>query len=48
MCGGINRLKQHIAQIKGNVSSCPKATKNDQIKCRDALLDNQNKKGEGR
>nr|KAJ0214155.1 hypothetical protein LSAT_V11C400201400 [Lactuca sativa] len=44
MDGGINRLKQHIAQIKGNVSSCPKATKNDQIKCRDALLDNRNKK----
>ena len=37
MSGGVNRLKHHIAHITGNVAPCPKATKVDQIKCRNAI-----------
>ncbi|XP_058210432.1 uncharacterized protein LOC131322890 [Rhododendron vialii] len=35
--GGINRMKKHIAQIKGEVASCTKASKEDQLKCKQAL-----------
>nr|KAJ0213313.1 hypothetical protein LSAT_V11C400196650 [Lactuca sativa] len=31
--GGIFRMKQHIAHMTGNVSSCPKSKKYDQLKC---------------
>ncbi|XP_076910441.1 uncharacterized protein LOC143568088 [Bidens hawaiensis] len=49
MSRGINRLKQHIAQIKGNVAPCSEATKEDQIRCRDSLNDNRLKrKGKAR
>jgi len=44
MSGGVNRLKQHIAQITGNVAPCPKATKDDQIKCRNAINEVKGKK----
>ena len=37
MSGGVTRMKQHIAQITGQVTSCPKATKDDQLRCRDAI-----------
>ncbi|KAI8535117.1 hypothetical protein RHMOL_Rhmol10G0150200 [Rhododendron molle] len=37
--GGINRMKKHIAQIKGEVASCTKASKEDQLKCKKALDD---------
>ena len=37
MSGGVKRLKHHIAHIMGNVAPCPKATKDDQIKCRNAI-----------
>ena len=30
-------MKQHITQIPGQVTSCPKATKDDQLRCRDAI-----------
>ncbi|GJQ92119.1 ribonuclease H-like domain-containing protein [Tanacetum coccineum] len=46
--GGVTRLKQHIAQITGQTTSCPKATKEDQLKCRNAInegkLKNQGKR----
>ena len=35
--GGITRMKQHIAHVKGNVSSCPSSTKDDQLKCRNSI-----------
>ncbi|KAK1403892.1 hypothetical protein POM88_003497 [Heracleum sosnowskyi] len=35
--GGINRLKQHIAGIRGNVKPCPKSTPLDKSKCLQAL-----------
>ncbi|KAL1827450.1 hypothetical protein ACET3Z_005862 [Daucus carota] len=35
--GGVFRLKQHVARIKGNVSSCEKSTLIDQLKCKQAL-----------
>lgn len=46
--GGVHRLKQHIAQVKGNVVSCPKATPMDKAKCMQALLDYKKKKEEKR
>lgn len=32
--GGVYRLKQHIAHIKGNVAPCGKSTPVDQVKCK--------------
>ncbi|KAK2655648.1 hypothetical protein Ddye_008700 [Dipteronia dyeriana] len=42
--GGLFRLKQHIAQIAGNVSKCPKSTSEDQVRCKQALDDARTKK----
>ncbi|CAA0810130.1 hAT transposon superfamily protein [Striga hermonthica] len=44
MSGGIRRLKEHIGQISGNVTSCKKATKEDQAKCRNAINESKAKK----
>lgn len=35
--GGVFRLKQHIARVKGNVAPCGKSTPVDQAKCKQAL-----------
>lgn len=35
--GGGTRLKQHISQIIGQTTSCPKDTKEDQLKYRNAI-----------
>lgn len=35
--GGINRLKHHIAGIKGNVKACPRSTPLDKERCKKAL-----------
>lgn len=37
LTGGVFRLKQHVAHIKGNVVSCDKSTPIDQKKCKRAL-----------
>ncbi|TXG48575.1 hypothetical protein EZV62_024450 [Acer yangbiense] len=42
--GGVYRLKQHIARIAGNVSKCPKSTKEDQVRCKQAIEDAKTKK----
>nr|KAJ0222792.1 hypothetical protein LSAT_V11C200064590 [Lactuca sativa] len=42
--GGIYRMKQHIAHVTGNVSSCPKSTKDDQLKCLNYLNEGKLKK----
>nr|XP_043624823.1 uncharacterized protein LOC122596332 isoform X2 [Erigeron canadensis] len=42
--GGITRLKQHIGNVTGQVSSCPNSTKEDQVRCRDAILKKKAKK----
>ncbi|GJZ17489.1 hypothetical protein Tco_0553612 [Tanacetum coccineum] len=49
LCGklvseGVTRLKQHIAQITGQTTSCSKATKEDQLKCRNAINEGKMKK----
>ncbi|KAJ9544513.1 hypothetical protein OSB04_024220 [Centaurea solstitialis] len=44
MGGGINRLKYHNANITGNVKPCPKSTKEDQLRCRNALNEVKAKK----
>ena len=44
MSGGIHRIKEHIAHISGNVSKCPKSTKEDQEKCLKELMASKNKK----
>ncbi|CAE5959157.1 unnamed protein product [Arabidopsis arenosa] len=44
MGGGVYRIKEHIAHRKGNVSSCPRSTKEDQFKCMKAILEAKNKK----
>lgn len=36
MSGGIYRIKHHIGHIRGNVSKCPKSTKEDKKKCANA------------
>ena len=43
--GGIYRMKEHIAHVKGNVSACPVSSKADQEKCKQAILDAKEKKG---
>ncbi|XP_048603767.1 uncharacterized protein LOC106378015 [Brassica napus] len=42
--GGIYRMKEHIAHVKGNVSACPVSCKADQEKCKQAILDAKEKK----
>ncbi|CAH8254209.1 unnamed protein product [Arabidopsis lyrata] len=44
MGGGVYKIKEHIAHRKGNVSSCPRSTKEDQFKCMKAILEAKNKK----
>ncbi|XP_019172848.1 PREDICTED: uncharacterized protein LOC109168286 [Ipomoea nil] len=44
MSGGVYQIKEHIVGIAGNVSKCPIASKEDQLKCRDALMMAKNKK----
>ncbi|KAG5561855.1 hypothetical protein RHGRI_004783 [Rhododendron griersonianum] len=44
MSSGISRLKKHIAQIKGSVSSCPNASKEDIAKCKAAIEEGSKKK----
>ncbi|XBI55818.1 hypothetical protein VPH35_037546 [Triticum aestivum] len=36
MFGGINRMKQHIAQIRGQVTPCTVANADQQKRCREA------------
>ena len=36
MSGGVTRMKQHIAQIKGSMTSCMQATLEQQARCKDA------------
>ncbi|XP_019173424.1 PREDICTED: uncharacterized protein LOC109169001 [Ipomoea nil] len=44
MSGGVYRIKEHIAGISENVSKCHIVSKEDQLKCRDALMMAKNKK----
>lgn len=44
MSGGVYRIKEHIAHISGNVTACPKSEKDDQIKCRNAIIEAKKKK----
>ncbi|CAM8936807.1 unnamed protein product [Rhodiola kirilowii] len=43
---GIFRIKQHIANIKGNVEGCKLSSNEDKAKCLKALQDVQNKKNQ--
>ena len=36
MSGGVNRMKQHIAGIKGTVTSCLQATPDQKARCKAA------------
>lgn len=42
--GGIYRLKQHVANIKGNVAPCKKSSDEDKVKCKNAIEDARTKK----
>ena len=42
--GGVYRIKQHIAHIRGNVAKCPLSTKEDQERCIKSIEDAQLKK----
>ena len=42
--GGVYRLKEHVANIQGNVAPCRKASKDNQLRCRQAIMDEKNKK----
>ncbi|TXG66725.1 hypothetical protein EZV62_008000 [Acer yangbiense] len=42
--GGVYRMKEHVGHITGNVSACPLATKEDQVRCKQAITDARNKK----
>ncbi|GFZ18507.1 HAT transposon superfamily protein [Actinidia rufa] len=44
LSGGIFRIKQHIAHIKGNVAACPKSTDEDKAKSIAAIEAARNKK----
>ena len=44
MGGGVNRMKQHIGQVKGRVTSCNVATPDQQKRCKDAYEEPQKKK----
>ncbi|KAI8530104.1 hypothetical protein RHMOL_Rhmol11G0029400 [Rhododendron molle] len=46
MSSGISRLKKHKAQIKGFVSSCPNASKEDIAKCKAAVEEGSKNKKE--
>ncbi|KAM7483627.1 hypothetical protein LguiB_008210 [Lonicera macranthoides] len=48
MSGGVYRIKQHIAHVKGNVSKCPKSTKEDKERCLNDLNKSKIKKTEKR
>nr|XP_028956498.1 uncharacterized protein LOC103441098 [Malus domestica] len=42
--GGVHRLKQHVANIRGNVAACTKSSDEDKAKCRAVLEEAKNKK----
>ncbi|TQE07882.1 hypothetical protein C1H46_006531 [Malus baccata] len=42
--GGVHRLKQHVANIRGNVAACTQSSDEDKAKCRAALEGAKNKK----
>ncbi|PRQ22552.1 putative transcription factor/ chromatin remodeling BED-type(Zn) family [Rosa chinensis] len=42
--GGIYRMKQHIAHIKGNVAPCKKSSDKDKAKCKNAIEEAKSKK----
>lgn len=42
--GGAYRIKEHIANIPGNVSACPKSSEDDQKKCKNAIEEAKKKK----
>ncbi|XP_058183421.1 uncharacterized protein LOC131301254 [Rhododendron vialii] len=44
--GGVSRMKKHIAQVKGDVAACTKASKEDILKCKKALDETAAKKKE--
>lgn len=44
--GGVYRIKQHIAGIRGNVRPCSVAKEDDKKKCKAALDERKNKKRE--
>ncbi|KAL6192034.1 hypothetical protein ACLB2K_038421 [Fragaria x ananassa] len=44
LSGGIHRLKQHIAHIKGNAAPCNKSSDEDKKKCKLAIEEAQSKK----
>ncbi|CAA7031115.1 unnamed protein product [Microthlaspi erraticum] len=46
--GGVFRMKEHIAQVKGNMASCPHASKEDQDKCMKVIVEARRKKAEKR
>ncbi|KAM2268856.1 hypothetical protein ACFX1S_046919 [Malus domestica] len=46
LSGGIYRMKQHIAHIKGNVAGCTKSLDEDIAKCKAALNEAKKKKKE--
>ena len=41
---GVYIMKEHIGHISGNVAKCPKSSKEDQEKCRQAILEARIKK----
>ncbi|TXG56893.1 hypothetical protein EZV62_018206 [Acer yangbiense] len=41
---GVYRLKDHVANIHGNVAPCWKASKDNQLRCRQVIMDVKNKK----
>ncbi|XP_052177734.1 uncharacterized protein LOC127791759 [Diospyros lotus] len=44
MSGGVYRIKEHIGNISGNVSACPKSSLDDQAKCKNAIAEAKSKK----
>lgn len=46
--GGVYRMKEHIGHLQGNVSACPRSSKEDQEKCKNAIMEAKEKKNKKR
>ena len=44
MSGGVYRIKEHVGHIPGNVTACPKSLKDDQVKCKNAIVEAKKRK----
>lgn len=44
MSVGVYRIKEHVGHIPGNVTACTKSLKDDQVKCKNAIVEAKKRK----